>query len=319
MNKLAFLKLVVYICLGLIVLIVTKHNNMWGFGRGVKQAKKKVQKEKDLTSKRLRVSSFLEQMRWICDNIGFKPSQSRREDLEYIINRLNIKFAVMNRNFKSEEVIGMQKMIRLIILFIAMLVLVGFKNRLGVFVFFLMVIPNIWESNKLKAIADEDDSIERDFPELYTLLYSRLLKGASIRLSPTLDEYLLSMQTMYGENGHNAIRKFVQSFRNNIELYGDDSLALTELRKTYKSAMIVNFFNVAIQSLRGVDNADKLLGLKMELQNKRLKQMEENAEKMVEKGKRAIMVIYIILGEFIVLSWVAKAGTDLFSKLTGLR
>jgi hypothetical protein len=95
---------------------------------------------------------------------------------------------------------------------------------------------------------------------------------------------------------------------NNIEIYGDDSIAVHKMRETYKSAMLVNFFNLAIQSLRGVDNKDKLLAFRMELSQKKLDAMTVKANKMVEKGQKAVMLIFLILAQFIVLSWIAKAG-----------
>ena len=46
----------------------------------------------------------------------------------------------------------------------------------------------------------------------------------------------------------------------------------------------------------------------MELSQKKLDLMTKKAEAMVAKGQKAVMLIFIILGQFIVLSWVAKAG-----------
>ena len=157
-------------------------------------------------------------------------------------------------------------------------------------------------------IIEEDTEIEEDFPDLYMLLYSRLIRGTSMRLAPTLDEYLNSIDAIYGEKSHQAMRNFVMDLRKNIEIYGDDSMAIHKMRDVYRSAMLVNFFNLAVQSLRGVDNKDKLLAFKMELSQKKLDLMTKKAEAMVAKGQKAVMLIFIILGQFIVLSWVAKAG-----------
>ena len=117
------------------------------------------------------------------------------------------------------------------------------------------------------------------------------------------------------ETVYNIIMIISQSFdvvkgieRKNIEIYGDDSMAVNEMRKTYKSAMLVNFFNLAIQALRGVDNKDKLLAFKMELSQQKLEQMTKKANELVAKGQKAIMLIFVILAQFVVLSWVAKAG-----------
>ena len=61
-----------------------------------------------------------------------------------------------------------------------------------------------------------------------------------------------------------------------------------------------------MQSLSGVDNSDKLLAFKMELAQKQIEDMKKRAEKRVIQGRRAIWVIYAILGQFIVMSWLSK-------------
>lgn len=301
-----------------IVLIVTKANGMWGSSRGARRAKKQTVKEKDLTQKRARTNRFLSYMEDIGENLFLRPNKDKLNRYQYVLDRLKIRFKIMNRNLKPMEVVGIQKSVQLFFFLLALFAIFVLRFRLGIFIFLGMMLPTLWESTQLGKIREEDAKIEKDFPDLYTLLYSRLIKGTSVRIAPTLDEYLISMDAMYGDTGKKEIRKFVKDFRNLIELYADETIALTEMRKIYKSVMVVNFFNVAIQSLRGVDNKDKLLGFKMELQQKKLKQMEENAEKMVQKGKRAVLLIYVILAEFVILSWVAKAGPEIFGKLAGL-
>ena len=120
---------------------------------------------------------------------------------------------------------------------------------------------------------------------------------------------------MYGQGGNPSMEKFVTQFRNNIEVYGDDCIAVKKLREVYRSSMIVNFCNLAVQALNNVDNSDKLLAFKIELSQKRMEQMTAEAKKRVAKGQRMIYLIFIILGQFIVLSWVAKMGGS-FSQMS---
>ena len=96
--------------------------------------------------------------------------------------------------------------------------------------------------------------------------------------------------------------------RNNIEIYGDDSMAVRQLREKYRGAMVVNFCNLAVQALSGVDNKDKLTAFKSELSQRQLEAMKLEAQKRIEKGQRVIMLVFIILAEFVVLSWMAKLG-----------
>ena len=106
-----------------------------------------------------------------------------------------------------------------------MFVITGFKFIL----IFLIInfIDYFWSTYASMVIDGEDMEIEDDFTDLFNLLYNRLLKGTHVRLAPTLNEYIKSLDTLYGDYSHKAIRKFVTDFRNNIEIYSDDSMAVS--------------------------------------------------------------------------------------------
>ena len=220
--------------------------------------------------------------------------------------RLNIPY--IDRNITTYELLGIFKIFKFVCCFLAVFLFVLTYNPIFLVLFAGLFINKIFEYAMEFKIIEEDTEIEEDFPDLYLLLYSRLIRGTSMRLAPTLDEYLNSIDVIYGENSHKSMRNFVLDLRKNIEIYGDDSIAIHKMREVYKSAMVVNFFNLAVQSLRGVDNKDKLLAFKMELSQKKLDQMTKKANALVAKGQKAVMLIFIILGQFIVLSWIAKAG-----------
>lgn len=316
-GTLFFRDLIVYTILAIFVLYVTRTNNLWGTKRGTSKTKVEARKYKSDVKKRGYLLKLLNALIKTGENFGFKPTEDKLVRYKYNIMRSRQNFKLLGRAIKPMELIGLFKVVKFIGLFCTILSLTLTKNpfsfifTIGVFIepIYLFFI----EGN----IVAEDKEIEEDFPDLFLLLYSRLLKGAQVRLAPTLDEYLKSIDVVHGEESHKAIRYFVQDLRNNIEIYGDDSMALHKMREYYKSAMLVNFFNLAIQSLRGVNNSDKLLGFKMELTQKRLEAMTEKAKKLVLKGQRAIWAIMIILFQFVILSWAAKAGLSNLTNLFG--
>lgn len=307
-GSLFFKDLIVYSALIIFVLFYTKKHNLWGVKKGTSKTKVDVRKLKDDTKKRNFLLKVLNYCESVCFNFGFKPLESKIETFTFKIDRVGIKIPYVDRNIRATELMGAFKILKFVFSFLGLLFYFITFNPMYLLLLVVLAIDTVFNLVMDSKIMEEDKEIEQDFPDLFLLLYSRLARGTDTRISPTLDEYIKSIDAIYGEVSHNAIRKFVLELRKNIEIYGDDSMAVNEMRKTYKCAMLVNFFNLAIQSLRGVDNRDKLLAFKMELSQQKLEQMTKKANELVEKGKKAIMLIFVILAQFVVLSWVAKAG-----------
>ena len=300
--------LIIYGTLLVLVLFITKQNNIWGVKKATSKTKVDVKKAKEEANYRNIILWFLNKADMICHNFGFEPSLAIIEKYRYNIFRGRLNVPYVDRAITPTELIGIFKVIKFISCFLAIFLTVLTYNLVFLMFFFGVFVNKLFEYAMEFKIIEEDTEIEEDFPDLYMLLYSRLIRGTSMRLAPTLDEYLNSIDAIYGDKSHIAMRNFVLDLRKNIEIYGDDSIAIHKMRETYKSAMLVNFFNLAVQSLRGVDNKDKLLAFKMELSQKKLEQMTARANALVAKGQKAVMLIFIILGQFVVLSWVAKAG-----------
>ena len=308
MDSLLIRDIIVYGALIALVLFVTRQYNFWGVKKGASKTKVDVRKAQEEATYRNIILWFLNKAESISRNFGFQPSQVVVEKYKYLIFRGRLVVPYIDRNITAYELIGIFKGIKFVCAFIAVLLFTLTHNPLTFIFFAGLFVHKVFEFAMDFKIIEEDTEIEEDFPDLFMLLYSRLIRGTAMRLAPTLDEYLNSIDTIYGEKSHKAMRHFVLDLRKNIEIYGDDSMAIHKMRDSYRSAMLVNFFNLAVQSLRGVDNKDKLLAFKMELSQKKLEKMTQKANAMVAKGQKAVMLIFIILGQFIVLSWIAKAG-----------
>lgn len=308
MSRLIFTDLIIYAVLIVFVLFITKQNNMWGTRRGTAKTKVEMRKVKEDTKKRNYLIWLLKKFEFLGENFGFKPSPAKLVRYKFMITRTRLNLPYVDRNISPIEVVGLFKGIKFLGCFIAIFFNILTGSKIFLMFFLVLFIDKIFEFILENKIMAEDEEIEEDFPDLYMLLYSRLIRGTAMRLAPTLDDYLKSIDAIYGEESHKAMRNFVLDLRKNIEILGDDSMAVHKMRETYKSAMLVNFFNLAIQSLRGVDNKDKLLAFKMELSQKKLEKMTERANALVAKGQKAVLLIFIILAQFVILSWVAKAG-----------
>jgi hypothetical protein len=298
---------ILYAALIVFVLYITKLNNFWGVGKGTKKVKADVKLEKSKQKKRKRNLFLLEKYVWISNNVGFSLNEFKEKDYKYKIDRLHWEIKVLSRNIRPSELAGIMKLIQLVACLVGVTGLVAtgsiFFLATGLFLF----TPAIFNLYATTRISDEDDKLESEFPDLYLILYSRLVQGAHARLAPTLKDFLMSIDSIEGKDKAKlVIKNFALDLRNNIEIYGDDGMAVRKLTEKYRSVMVINFCNLTVQALNGVNNSDKLLSFKLELNSKRIEQMKNRADKLVKRGSRSVIVIYVILFQFLVISWVAK-------------
>lgn len=297
---------VLIVCLIFFVLYVTKVYNFWGLTRGTKKARADVAFEKRRARKAKRASRWLSRFVWVNSALSFS-SNRRESDYIHKIERIHWRIKSLDRLIKPAELFGLLKTVQIfgVFLTIGLFVLTGSIFSL-VFAVFLFA-PMMFNAFVGAKISDEDDKLELEFPDFYTVLYSRLLRGSHMRLAPTLKDFLHSLDSVgVTSKSKKVIRNFVVDLRNNIEVYGDDSIAITKLRSKYKSAMVVNFCNLASQAISGVDNSDKLLSFKIELNSRRAEEMEKRANILAKRGSRAVLLVYLILFQFLIISWVAK-------------
>ncbi len=297
----------VYAVAAYLVYFILSRSNLLSVKKAAEKTSTDVAKAKQFVFMRntfIRVLSY-------CDSIyysfGLEASVMKLEQYRFMLQRTNIKLPYIERSLSETELLGMFKGLKFISCFLGLFLTVTTTNPVYLMLFFMLLIDTVVSMFLDMCISEEDKEIEDDFPEFFLILYSRLKRGTDIRLAPTLDEYLKSLEVM-GAGEHKAMVHFVSDLRRNIEIYGDDSMAINKLRTTYKSAAVVNFFNLAVQALKGVDNSDKLLAFKMELSQKSLDKMTREAEQRILKGQRAITCIFFILAQFVIISWVAKTG-----------
>lgn len=304
--------IVLYAALIGLALYVTRVNNIWGLSKGTKKARLDLQKQQAEEKKRKQAMKLNHLYTWVSHNLGFTLSPVREADYKYRIERLNIECKGLKRNYKPVEIHGQHKIIQYTGVFLFILTYVITSSPVCLLLLVTLFMPTYFKSRTTKKIEDLDMQLERDFPDFYNTIYSKLLQGTRSRIAPTVTDYIMSLDKTKDNSFESTavVRQFALDLRNNIDLYGDDSLAVNKLRDKYNSVMVVNFCNLATQALRGVDNKDKLLGFKLELQAKQAAYMEERADRMVRQGQRAIWAIYLILAQFVLLSWYAKfAGT----------
>lgn len=234
------------------------------------------------------------------------------EKHKYYIQRLELRSEPLDRLLTPEEVRGQR-----VFPFLISLVLIP----LGIFFPVVFLIPLGFLANiltyqtvyKMK-IADEDDIIDNQFINLYLLMYSKLKQGSRARLQGTVENYINTLEGSKSTEESRVMLKFSRYFLNLLALY-EDHVAVPHLRDVYHSATIINFCNVATQSLNGIENFDNLLTFKMQLTERQTNMMRKRQQEILRKGERSIYAIWVILVIFIAVGWVSKMPTGMFKTM----
>lgn len=275
--------------------------------KGAKLAEQSKQKYQTEQNYKNTILHLLEWCETIVHRVGAEPRDTDIYEWNFIISRCFKELPYIHRRMKATELLG-------IIRGVQFLCIVGgiygfvmtFNSIFFAFVLGAFAVPVVLRTLFQGVIKLQDEELEHDFPDLYLLLYVRLTAGVNGHIASSLSSYIANMNALYAKDQHTVIRQFAQDLRNLIEIWGSEPMAISKVRENYRSAMVVNFCNLAIQSLNGVDTKDKLLAFKVELNEKQRELMTREAAARVEKGRRSIYAIYLILGEFIVVSWAAK-------------
>lgn len=240
---------------------------------------------------------------------GVLMSDLQYQDHLYYIQRLDLRSEPLDRRLTPEEVRGQKALPLVLSLFCIPLGLffpVLFLLPVAAFINF-MAYPTTYRMK----IADEDQIIDNYFIDLYLLLYSKLRQGSRARLQGTVENYIDTLESSKSTTESQVMLKFARYFLNLLALY-EDHVAVPHLRDNYHSATVINFCNVATQSLNGIDNFDNLITFKMQLTERRTNMMRKRQQEILRKGERSIYAIWVLLFIFIAVGWYSKLPTDFF-------
>lgn len=240
---------------------------------------------------------------------GLLMSNIQYEKHTYYINRLELRSNILGRLLTPEEVRGSK--FAPFACSIVVIPLAIFKPVLFMIPFLAFAYFVTYELKLDAKIRDEDAIIDDYFIELYLMMYSKLKQGSRARLQGTVENYIDTLQSAVSSEVRDTMLKLGKCLLNLLSLY-EDHVAVPMLKEIYHSATIINFCNVASQSLNGIENFDNLLTFKMQLVERKTEMMRKRSKAIVRKGEMSIYAIYIILVSFVLIGWYSKLPSGMF-------
>lgn len=231
------------------------------------------------------------------------------ENNQFYIDRLDIRTKYLGRRYTVEEFRGKHALpFGLSLVLIPLIVKIPFILIVPIVAFIYLV---GYQTLLKQEIQDEDEIIDNYFIDIYLLLFSKLRQGSRARLQTTLENYINTLEGQALTKENEVMLKFARYFLNLLAMY-EDHQAVPKLRDIYHSATIINFCNIASQSLQGVDNFDNLMTFKLQLVDRKTVIMRKRQQQILASGERSIYAIWVILFIFVVVGWYSKLPTGFF-------
>lgn len=231
------------------------------------------------------------------------------ENNQFYIDRLDIRTKYLGRRYTVEEFRGKHALpFGLSLVLIPLVVKIPFILIVPIVAFIYLV---GYQTLLKQEIQDEDEIIDNYFIDIYLLLFSKLRQGSRARLQTTLENYINTLEGQALTKENEVMLKFARYFLNLLAMY-EDHQAVPKLRDIYHSATIINFCNIASQSLQGVDNFDNLMTFKLQLVDRKTVIMRKRQQQILASGERSIYAIWVILFIFVVVGWYSKLPTGFF-------
>lgn len=305
-------QVILFIVLVLGTLYTTRVLGIWGAKKGVATAKKNKQATVKTKKGKKKVVKRLGKLREVSSTVGTPLDLHAILEYRYRIERNNLFLKTQDRYIEAEELDGILKLVQISGVCIGLVLCVSFRSIVpSIFLISLFARKILFFVLDSK-IREDDKKLDEQFYNFFVILRSNLKKGANTRLSPAIVDYISILDATHLKNAKKMpIRRFANEMLNLINIYSDDIQAVKHLREKYRSALIVNFINISVQAMAGIDNGSKLDAFSSELCAKNKLDTERRGDKNVAKAQKTILLVYVILVQFILLSFASKIDIGL--------
>lgn len=153
-----------------------------------------------------------------------------------------------------------------------------------------------------KMIERKNKNIALDFPAFYSMVYYQYSKSVNIFLSDVIKDFLPHANPDMAEE--------LGVMLDNIEF--GEAFALKQLKKRVPLRYVIKFCDIMETRLRGYDNVSQMAYLKNELDEFRVRALEDELDRRMKSNSRIQLLLIIILFFYIAIYF-------LFSILDSLR
>jgi len=185
------------------------------------------------------------------------PIIDMSEDLEIELNK---KLSRLGAEATAKDIRRLQLLYALFTLLVALITRIMLGRTPALVVALLSIYTWRYPIIRIdKEIYDRNQAIERELPELYSILFYAYKRSAGINLTSKIQSYIKDSSDLF----YKEMMIFIEDARNG-ELY-----ALKEFKKRVPLGIVIRFCDIMETRLTGYDNISVMYNFKKEMDDKR--------------------------------------------------
>lgn len=214
-------------------------------------------------------------------------SDIEKKRLKKMIDRLDMK--VLPEELRFMQIFYVLSAVLLSIFMFKVNSILGYATSMFIILGWLYPIDEIE-----KKIEQKNKNVARDFPGFYSMVYYQYAKSVNLYLGDVIKDYLPNAQKDMADE--------LEIMLDNIE-YGE-TYALKQLKKRVPIHYIIKFCDIMETRLKGYDNVSQMQYLKNEIDEFRIRDLEEELSKREKSNEKLQFVLVVVLFAYIIIYYL---------------
>lgn len=293
LNNYIYIKLLVVVLLVVLALMVLK--SIYGIrsiftSKSIRLEVDNFNSIRDRDARVLKANKFIRFINNIVTNKGIRVKPSYREYIQYNLDRANVRIPGGSRCYTPDEFNSLKVLGICLSVILGLLLVYFISPIIGLLVMCLLsfncaVLPM---TIIRRIVADKDNEIRVDFPDLYLMIHYEIVSGANTPLAKSFLSYKRITKSP-------EMIKFVNRSVDLLETYGEIEAA-NEIAKAYREIPEVTRLMRLIGQLHSGGNVVKELnGFREQIIKDKKYRVEIRMNKLVGRARASFMLAYIIL------------------------
>lgn len=214
-------------------------------------------------------------------------SDAERTRLKKIIDRLDLP--IKPEDIRTDQILFTSAAILLTLVMLSANRLLGCVT--GIFIILGWLYP---VSEFEETIERKNKNISLDFPAFYSMVYYQYSKSVNIFLADVIKDYI--------PNANSDMAEELGVMLDNMD-YGEE-YALKQLKKRIPIHYIIKFCDIMETRLKGYDNVSQMAYLKNEVDEFRIRSLEDELERRERSNTRIQLILIVVLVVYIIIYYL---------------
>jgi len=281
------------VCCALLVLRILNIKTLIK-GNGIRVELKNVNTIRVRDARIIKINKGLIKLTKKVNDTPFKVSEINKEYIRYNLHRAGVMAPGNHREISVDEFNAICKLAEAILICISVFVTIFLSSIIG----FVGIIVSVVLCSYMPMacirhlVASKDKEVQENFMDIYLMIHYVLLRRGQTPISRMMASYAKTCES-------DEMKRFIDVSINHMETVGEYEACPLIERDYREIPEVCKLMRLIRQYNEGGEVSQELVGFKNELISNQKYKQKLRREKIIAKNRRALCILYIILGQAI--------------------